>query len=200
MKVILKYLRTVNSFSQQEIADAIGLSRQSYNKYEAGTVIPSDKIVEKLADFYKVEVSFIKQNKIPAIPGKEKKDLYSKRPDSEGVETLESAAPSYCEKVITPSIVPPVTKFEKTWKLKTYNAYYSNGHIVLEDNDLKLKDGQRLQVAIRTETEAEEESRRKKAWEILQSFINSKPFADVDKEKDYDTLRWEALQEKYGPF
>lgn len=54
MKEILKYLRSVNSYSQEKVAESIGLSRQSYNKYEVGTVIPSDKIVKKLADLYNV--------------------------------------------------------------------------------------------------------------------------------------------------
>ena len=75
MKEILKYLRSVNSYSQEKVAESIGLSRQSYNKYEVGTVIPSDKIVKKLADLYNVTSEFIKKNQIPQIPGKKCKSV-----------------------------------------------------------------------------------------------------------------------------
>lgn len=67
MKEILKYLRTVNSLSQKDVAEKLGLSRQSYNKYEAGSVVPSDKTVKKLAGLYDVSVEFIKANIVPKI-------------------------------------------------------------------------------------------------------------------------------------
>ena len=76
MKEILKYLRLVKGYSQQTVADAIGVSRQSYNKYEVGTVVPSDKVALKLADFYRVDLSFIKANMVPNIPEKGKNDIY----------------------------------------------------------------------------------------------------------------------------
>lgn len=67
MKEILKYLRQLNNFSQKDIAKKIGISRQSYSKYENGSVLPNEKILQKLAKVYNVQTDFIKANKIPSL-------------------------------------------------------------------------------------------------------------------------------------
>ena len=65
MKEILKYLRQLNSLSQEEIAGHLNISRQSYINYENGTVIPSDKIVSRLAQIYGVTEEFLRANRVP---------------------------------------------------------------------------------------------------------------------------------------
>lgn len=77
MKEIIKYLRTINSFTQDEVAQKLEITRQSYIKYENGTVIPSAKIVQKIADIYGVTTTFIYENKVPKIP------LYVNEPSPE---------------------------------------------------------------------------------------------------------------------
>lgn len=196
MKEILKYLRTVNSYSQQNVADAIGLSRQSYNKYEAGTVIPSDKIVKKLADFYNVEFGFIKANKIPSLPGKENTAIYSKKSSNYGSKYVESPSPAYCATTVAPAI----TKTTDAESPKIHEAYYSHGHIIPNYDDLNLKEGQRLHITIQAESEEEEQARREKAWETLQSLAGKFKLPPELENLSYDELRTIALEEKYGPF
>lgn len=67
MKDVLKYLRQTGGFTQADAAKMIGVSRQSYSKYENGTVVPSDAIVEKISKIYGVDEAFIRANKIPSI-------------------------------------------------------------------------------------------------------------------------------------
>ncbi|MBQ1592833.1 MAG: helix-turn-helix transcriptional regulator, partial [Treponema sp.] len=67
MKDVLKYLRQTGGFTQEEVAAMLGVSRQSYSKYEKGSVLPSDQLVAKLAKIYGVDEAFIRANKIPSI-------------------------------------------------------------------------------------------------------------------------------------
>ena len=69
MKDVLKYLRQTGGFTQADAAKMIGVSRQSYSKYENGTVVPSDALVAKIAKVYGVDEAFIRANKIPSISG-----------------------------------------------------------------------------------------------------------------------------------
>lgn len=45
--------------SMQEMADVCGVSRQAYWKYEAGEIVPSDEVKQKIANFYGVNVGDI---------------------------------------------------------------------------------------------------------------------------------------------
>ena len=65
MKEILKYLRQLNSLSQEEIAGHLNISRQSYIKYENGSVVPNDKLVSRLAQIYGVTEEFLRANRVP---------------------------------------------------------------------------------------------------------------------------------------
>lgn len=69
MKDVLKYLRQTGGFTQADAAKMLGVSRQSYSKYENGTVVPSDALVAKIAKVYGVDEAFIRANKIPSISG-----------------------------------------------------------------------------------------------------------------------------------
>ncbi|MBP5436388.1 MAG: helix-turn-helix transcriptional regulator [Treponema sp.] len=67
MKDVLKYLRQTGGFTQAQVASMLGVSRQSYNKYEKGVVVPSDQLVAKVAKVYGVDEAFIRANKIPLV-------------------------------------------------------------------------------------------------------------------------------------
>lgn len=67
MKDVLKYLRQTGGFTQAQVAAMLGVSRQSYSKYEKGSVLPSDQLVAKLAKIYGVDEAFIRANKIPSV-------------------------------------------------------------------------------------------------------------------------------------
>lgn len=49
----LKILRNKKGISQQKLADAIGVSQQSINKYENHKIEPDIDTLIKIADFFK---------------------------------------------------------------------------------------------------------------------------------------------------
>ncbi len=55
----LRTLRTRKNESQQEVADAIGISVSAYSMYENGERIPRDRIKVKLAKHFGRSVGFI---------------------------------------------------------------------------------------------------------------------------------------------
>ncbi|AEE95322.1 helix-turn-helix domain-containing protein [Mahella australiensis] len=56
---IIKQLRLEKGLSQKEIANAIGVDRTTYNKYETGKSQPDFDTVQKLADFFGVSVDYL---------------------------------------------------------------------------------------------------------------------------------------------
>jgi transcriptional regulator with XRE-family HTH domain len=64
-KSVLKELRENAKLSQNELAKKIGISRQSYIKYENLESKPTLDVVEKLAKFFDVDYACIIDNKIP---------------------------------------------------------------------------------------------------------------------------------------
>ena len=57
----LKSLRTSKGISQQQLADIIGVSQQSINKYENHNVEPDIATLIRIADFFQTSVDFSKQ-------------------------------------------------------------------------------------------------------------------------------------------
>lgn len=45
-------LRNLNGYSQEEVAEKIGISRQAYAKWEKGETVPDVERCQKLADLY----------------------------------------------------------------------------------------------------------------------------------------------------
>ena len=54
LKENLSILRNIHGFSQEEIAEKIGISRQAYAKWENGNNMPDLSILVELADYYDV--------------------------------------------------------------------------------------------------------------------------------------------------
>lgn len=52
LKENLVMLRNIRGFSQEEIAEKIGISRQAYAKWESGATIPDIEKCSRLADVY----------------------------------------------------------------------------------------------------------------------------------------------------
>lgn len=52
LKDNLVILRNANGFSQEEIAEKIGISRQAYAKWETGATVPDIEKCKRLADTY----------------------------------------------------------------------------------------------------------------------------------------------------
>ena len=58
-------LRNIHGFSQEEIAEKIGISRQAYAKWESGATVPDIEKCKCLADIYGVTIdSLIKTETI----------------------------------------------------------------------------------------------------------------------------------------
>ena len=52
----LIYLRNIKGLMQEEVAEAVGISRQSYSKREQGKTVPDIDKCDKLAKFYSVTI------------------------------------------------------------------------------------------------------------------------------------------------
>ena len=64
----LKELRTIKGLYQGDIAEILGVTRQAVSQYERGEREPSLEMLEKLADYFNVDVSY--------LVGKENKSTY----------------------------------------------------------------------------------------------------------------------------
>ena len=56
LKENIAMLRNVNGYSQEEVAEKIGISRQAYAKWEKGESIPDVERCQKLAEVYGVTI------------------------------------------------------------------------------------------------------------------------------------------------
>ena len=56
---ILKLLRNERNMSQQELADALGISKSSINMYERGERQPNFEILETIADYFNVDIDYL---------------------------------------------------------------------------------------------------------------------------------------------
>lgn len=52
----ISMLRNVNGYSQEEVAEKIGISRQAYAKWEKGETVPDVERCKKLAELYGVTI------------------------------------------------------------------------------------------------------------------------------------------------
>ena len=56
LKENISMLRGVNGYSQEEVAEKIGVSRQAYAKWEKGETVPDVERCQKLAELYGVTI------------------------------------------------------------------------------------------------------------------------------------------------
>lgn len=56
---ILKLLRNEKNMSQQELADALGISKSSINMYERGERQPNFEVLESIADYFNVDIDYL---------------------------------------------------------------------------------------------------------------------------------------------
>lgn len=189
MKEIIKYLRTVNSFTQDDVAQKLGIARQSYIKYENGSVVPPAKTVQRLAEIYGVTESFIYENKVPKIPPESKKTqnqpIYN-IPDSSNFSNLivTDSAPSYSTK--------------SSENVRIYDAYFDGTAVRVLDDDFSFSKGQRFKVVV--DADEEKEKRRQESYNFLKKIIDEKPFKIEFSDDDpyYKKAIGKAKEEKYG--
>lgn len=56
LKENISMLRSVNGYSQEDVAEKIGISRQAYAKWEKGETVPDVERCQKLAELYGVTI------------------------------------------------------------------------------------------------------------------------------------------------
>ncbi len=56
LKENISMLRNVNGYSQEEVAEKIGVSRQAYAKWEKGETVPDVERCQKLAELYGITI------------------------------------------------------------------------------------------------------------------------------------------------
>lgn len=81
LKENITMLRNVNGYSQEEVAEKIGISRQAYAKWEKGETIPDVERCYKLAELYGVTIDSLinfseKLGKTTLSPGPKGKHIF----------------------------------------------------------------------------------------------------------------------------
>lgn len=177
MKDVLKYLRQTGGFTQADAARMIGVSRQSYSKYENGSVVPSDAIVEKISKIYGVDEAFIRANKIPSISGSNVE--YKLDGDK---RILDVAAPKY--------------DFAETLQKKSYDAYF-DGNAVRVLGEANFYEGQKFKLF-----PVDDRKKRDAAWEDLQDILSKHNPLVMPSDEDpfYKEMIKKAVEEKHGYF
>ena len=56
LKENISMLRNVNGYSQEEVAEKIGISRQAYAKWEKGETVPDVERCQRLAELYGITI------------------------------------------------------------------------------------------------------------------------------------------------
>ena len=81
LKDNISRLRYVNGYSQEKVAEKIGVSRQAYAKWEQGVTIPDVERCQKLAELYGVTIDSLinfsdKVGTTTLIPGPKGKHIF----------------------------------------------------------------------------------------------------------------------------
>ena len=81
LKENILMLRNVNGYSQEEVAEKIGISRQAYAKWEKGETVPDVERCQKLAELYGVTIDSLvnfsdKLGTTTLIPGPKGKYIF----------------------------------------------------------------------------------------------------------------------------
>lgn len=194
MKEILKYLRQINSLTQDEIAKKINISRQWYIKFEKGLVKPTSQIVKKLSELYQVSEDFIYKNKVPSI--KEIENQTSEHKTVKYKINKDYGKLPLADSGVAVAVAEPAVITKEDSKNKITIQGYFDGKAIQIDTPENIQQsffqGQRFQL-IPLYDEKEEE-RRKAAWKELQSLVGS---IKVPDDFDIKEELYKALEEKY---
>lgn len=68
LKDNLIMLRSIHGYSQEEVAEKIGISRQAYSKWESGATIPDIEKCQRLAETYGISIdSLVKTETVEGL-------------------------------------------------------------------------------------------------------------------------------------
>lgn len=54
-----KKVRKEKGLTQKQVADALGITEQSYQRYEYGKIVPSALVLIALADYFEVSLDYL---------------------------------------------------------------------------------------------------------------------------------------------
>lgn len=55
----LKRFRQESGITQQQVADALNIHKQAWQRYESGKVVPAVTLIIHLADFFNVSIDYL---------------------------------------------------------------------------------------------------------------------------------------------
>lgn len=84
-KNVFKQLRLQNGYTQDSLAEAVGLSRSAVSMYENGNREPDFETLEKIAVFFNVDMNYL-LGSAEMIPRETQKELYE--PTYEDIQSL----------------------------------------------------------------------------------------------------------------
>ena len=87
LRNILKELRIQNQKSQMQVAEALGISRSTISMYECGEREPDLATLQKIADYYKVDMNYL-LGKSSASSLNTEKSSFQETPRFEALQTL----------------------------------------------------------------------------------------------------------------
>jgi len=183
MKDTLKYLRMQNNFSQNKVADYLGISRQMYIKYESGETEPTVKCVRELSKLYKVSYDVLIDDKYKAEGEKLSKEVTYETKAASALE-VHSSAPAYTASNTNADAL----NFRQAWGLLF--KLNSDDLIRLATRALKLVEEKKRKPVEETPEMSMEEKLRQ--FHKLSGCIK-----DV-KIEDWKSEKMKYLEEKYG--
>lgn len=69
LKDNLVLLRNINGYSQEELSEKIGISRQAYAKWESGATVPDIEKCSRLAEIYGISLDSLVCTETNEVPG-----------------------------------------------------------------------------------------------------------------------------------
>jgi transcriptional regulator with XRE-family HTH domain len=67
MAIKLRRIREIYGYSQEYVADRLGISQPAYWQKENGKRMPSDERLEQIADLYKLTIADLKTGELNAV-------------------------------------------------------------------------------------------------------------------------------------
>ena len=77
----LMYLRKKAGYSQEELAEKMGVTRQSVSKWESGQSIPDIEKIIRISDLFEVSIDYLLRDNVEEMPDKQNKPDKSDKPD-----------------------------------------------------------------------------------------------------------------------
>lgn len=77
----LMYLRKKAGYSQEELAEKMGVTRQSVSKWESGQSIPDIEKIIRISDLFEVSIDYLLRDNVEELPYKQNKPDKPDRPD-----------------------------------------------------------------------------------------------------------------------